>query len=96
MRLIDADRLKSYIDCGHLRPSTELCFTELDVCNMVDKQPTIDGIPTERTGKWITEKRDPQDVYAHTYCSECDAYWSSPTLVDSFNFCPNCGARMRR
>ena len=44
MRLIDADRLKSYIDCGHLRPPTEVCFSELDVCNMVDKQPTIEAV----------------------------------------------------
>ena len=41
MRLIDADRLKSYIDCGHLRPPTEVCFSELDVCNMIDKAPTV-------------------------------------------------------
>lgn len=54
----------------------------------------IEVLLAEKTGAWITEKRDPQDVYAHTYCSECDAYWSSPTLVDSFNFCPNCGAKM--
>ena len=40
-RLIDADRLKSYIDCGHLRPPTEVCFSELDVCNMIDKAPTV-------------------------------------------------------
>ena len=43
MRLIDADALKDYIDCGHLRPPTELCFSELDVCNMIDKAPTIGG-----------------------------------------------------
>ncbi len=41
MRLIDADKLKSYIDCGHLRPPTEVCFSELDVCNMIDKSPTV-------------------------------------------------------
>jgi hypothetical protein len=43
MRLIDADALKGYIDCGHLRPPTDLCFSELDVCNMIDKAPTIGG-----------------------------------------------------
>jgi hypothetical protein len=53
MRLIDADRLKSYIDCGHLRPPTEVCFSELDVCNMIDKAPTVSAvqgwIPCRRT-----------------------------------------------
>ena len=48
MRLIDADRLKSYIDCGHLRPPTEVCFSELDVCNMIDKRPTIDAVEVVR------------------------------------------------
>lgn len=41
MRLIDADAFKDYIDCGHLRPPTEVCFSELDVCNMIDKAPTV-------------------------------------------------------
>jgi len=43
MRLIDADALKGSIDCGHLRPPTELCFSELDVCNMIDKAPAMCG-----------------------------------------------------
>lgn len=45
MRLIDADALKSYIDCGHLRSPIETCFSELDVVLMLDKQPTVDAEP---------------------------------------------------
>ena len=48
MRLIDADALKSYIDCGHLRSPIETCFSELDVVRMLDKQPTIDAAPVVR------------------------------------------------
>lgn len=48
MRLIDADALKSYIDCGHLRSPIETCFSELDVIRMLDKQPTIDAVPVVR------------------------------------------------
>lgn len=48
MRLIDAEALKSYIDCGHLRPPTETCFSELDVFRMLDKQPAIDAEPVVR------------------------------------------------
>ena len=44
-RLIDADALKEYIDCGHLRNPCEVCFSELDVVNLIDAQPTIDAIP---------------------------------------------------
>ena len=54
--MIDADRLKSYIDCGHLRPPTELCFSELDVCNMIDKRPTIDAVEVVRCKDCIRTK----------------------------------------
>ena len=66
MRLIDADSLKDYIDCGHLRPPTELCFSELDVCNMIDKRPTIDAVEVVRCKdcKWW----DKDDNYSYGYC----------------------------
>ena len=31
------ERVKSYIDVGHLRPPTEVCFSELDVVRMIEK-----------------------------------------------------------
>lgn len=47
-----------------------------------------------KKGKWIIEKRDPQDIYEHALCSECGAYWSNPFMVASFDFCPHCGTKM--
>ena len=44
-RLIDADALKEYIDCGHLRNPCEVCFSERDVVDLIDAQPTIDAEP---------------------------------------------------
>lgn len=32
-----AEKMKRYIDVGHLRPPTEICFSELDVVKMIDK-----------------------------------------------------------
>ena len=55
-RLIDADALKSYIDCGHLRQPTETCFSELDVVRMLDKQQTIDAEPV-RHGRVVWKNR---------------------------------------
>ena len=40
MRLIDADALIEFIDAGHLRHPSELCFSELDVVNMLNHAPT--------------------------------------------------------
>ena len=45
MRPIDADALKNWIDCGHLRSPTELCFSEQDVVRIIDMRPTIDAVP---------------------------------------------------
>lgn len=38
-RLIDADALIEFIDAGHLRHPSELCFSELDVVNMLNHAP---------------------------------------------------------
>ena len=40
-RLIDANRLIDFIDCGHLRNPLELCFSESEVVNMLDSAPTV-------------------------------------------------------
>lgn len=39
-RLIDADALISFIDAGHLRHPGELCFSEVDVVNMLNHAST--------------------------------------------------------
>ena len=75
-RLIDADALKEYIDCGHLRNPCEVCFSELDVVNLIDAQPTIDAEPhwipcSERLPEnmepvnitWVN--REPESYYMH-------------------------------
>ena len=90
-RLIDADALKSYIDCGHLRPPTEVCFSELDVCNMIDKAPTeeADGDLISRAvqGEWIDE--------GMPTCSICGKWIDVLQGTAKLNYCPNCGARMK-
>lgn len=43
-KLISANALLSYIDCGHLRSPTELCFSELDLKNIVEKLPAVDAV----------------------------------------------------
>lgn len=86
MRLIDADALKSYIDCGHLRPPTETCFSELDVVRMLDKQPTIDAEPV-RHGRWLESEKGVFPSYCGK-CSECGA------TREREKYCPRCGAKM--
>lgn len=46
-RLIDVDKLIDFIDSGHLRHPGELCFSEIDIVNMLNHAPTaydVDGV----------------------------------------------------
>ena len=85
LRLIDADALKAWIDCGRLRPPTEMCFSEVDVVRMLDKQPTIDAEPV-RHGRWEGKK------WSYS-CSICGGLSPEDGGVKT-NYCPDCGARM--
>lgn len=40
MRLIDADKFIEWIDAGHLRHPSELVYSEIDVVNLINHQPT--------------------------------------------------------
>lgn len=81
-RLIDADALLDFIDVGHLRPPTEICFSEVMVKNIIELMPTVEATPA-RHGRWTVTP-----VYIK--CSECG---ESFMLIPQ-NYCPNCGARM--
>ena len=47
-RLVDADALIDFIDCGHLRNPAESCFSERDVVNMLEARPTVDAVEVVR------------------------------------------------
>jgi hypothetical protein len=57
MGLIDADALKEYIDCGHLRSPAEVCFSERDVVDLIDAQPTVDAVPVSELHE-VEKERD--------------------------------------
>lgn len=88
MRPIDADALKRWIDCGHLRSPTEKCFSELDVVHMLDRQPTIDYVP-DLQGEWI---HDINNLYGCSVCLGRETM--SPKRMKKY--CSTCGARMYR
>ena len=47
-RYIDADELIDFIDVGHLRHPSELCFSEIDVVNLLLHAPTVDTVLVPR------------------------------------------------
>ena len=94
MRLIDADALIDFIDCGHLRNPLESCFSERDVVDMLESRPTIDAVPVVR-GEWLVT-----DAYPHrVYCSLCyktnvpNEEWLHEKN-DYPKYCMWCGAKM--
>ena len=47
-RLIDANKLIDFIDVGRLRHPGELCYSEVDVANILLHAPTVDAVPVVR------------------------------------------------
>ena len=47
-RLIDANKLIDFIDVGHLRQPGELCYSEVDVANLLLHAPTVDAVEVVR------------------------------------------------
>lgn len=56
----------------------------------INMLPTIDAVPV-RHGEWIDES-----LGYHWYgkCSVCGEEYNVDSWYGSFNYCPNCGARM--
>lgn len=101
-RLIDADKLIDWIDPGHLRHPSELCFSEIDLVNIINHAPTVDAVPVVH-GRW-------EDEYGGEYvnpryrCSVCKGKALFKFERDWLGHhrevqaltpnCPHCGAKM--
>ena len=74
MRLIDADALLDFLDVGHLRPPTEICFSELMMKNIIELMPTVDAIPIE----WIlNHERMPKEGKTRKAIMDMIADWTA-------------------
>ena len=86
MRLIDGDALKAKF-CNHCderdcKPDATDTVYGCVIADTIDNMPTIEAEPVKH-GRWMYP----------FYCSECGfaPYYSSDL---TYNYCPNCGARM--
>lgn len=55
----------------------------------------INGLEAQmpKEGEWIREEHG--HVFSNYYCSKCGAYAEDKIIDCEWNYCPNCGARMR-
>ena len=91
-RYIDADALIDFLDVGHLRHPSELCFSEIDVANLLLHAPTISPDEARGVGEWEDAKQ-----HGLCRCSVCkDCYIEKDYITQAkWRFCPSCGARMK-
>ena len=71
-RLIDANKLIDFIDVGHLRHPGELCYSEVDVANLLLHAPTINAVEVVRC--WECKHMMFSDCYGE--CNRCMWRWN--------------------
>lgn len=97
-RLVDANKLIDFIDVGHLRHPGELCYSEVDVANILLHAPTVDAVEVVHA-EWLYDGGS-----GKYFCSACDAdalsfkkdalYGGDLYEVCLTDYCPSCGAKM--
>lgn len=104
MRLIDVDSFVKELEIWHrnaLAEKAELnAFFSSNFIDMVNMMPTVDAVPV-RHGKWII-RDNPGTGWYRVTCSECGEDVTStapcigffPNAKVTWDYCPNCGARM--
>ena len=106
MRLIDADLFKENIISGLYVFCQE---NKEDICDAIDCEPTVEAVDFEYHSKLIKQAyQKGKDIRAQGewkyetkfdgigwwYCSNC--YEHKEWIGKNSNFCPNCGAEMKK
>lgn len=102
MRLIDADSLvrnikkwEKYI--GNYEK--EIPYNEdiyVSIMMTIEDEPTVDAVPIKH-GHYVGEAdgyANGELVYDTWKCSECGCVFEDEYEKPTYNYCPNCGARM--
>ena len=97
MRLIDADELKANVnnwyDLVNSFGQTNIQLSHKDILAKIDNMPTIETKPIIY-GEWLIYKAYQGGIEEKWFqCSKCG--WENALLIPR-NFCPKCGADMRK
>lgn len=89
MRLIDADALLDCIPYCDANCTSKISKVGAiaDMVMLISEAPTIEAEPVVH-GRWAEDLED-------IICSECGCSWNLiDNCTETFNYCPNCGAKM--
>ena len=69
---------------------TRLAARQVEILYLIDKQPTVDAVEVVH-GRWRieTDEEEPNPMFKLVVCSAC-----KEKANDTYNYCPNCGAKM--
>ena len=89
-RLIDADELKAVYIPSEIEGFEKMMVPVEVVLQNIDDMPTVDAVPV-RHGRWVMMEGE---LAFGDECSECGKKILHRTPY--YDFCPNCGADMRK
>lgn len=88
--------MAEYIDKEALKESfwasCNNCLSEDDIADLIDEIPAADVAPVVH-GNWVSCFEDWRKQIEGDKCSSC-GFEHYGTNIRSYNFCPNCGAKM--
>ena len=71
---------------------TGMLYRKIDVIKIIKEQPPVEAVPVVH-GEWILEEKAGVDYWC---CSHCHKIRSEYYAKPKDNFCPECGADMRK
>ena len=94
MRLIDADEVENKLAELWEKADDVNPIGYDDLMDIVYDAPTIDALPVKR-GKWVVTYRTKETDFLQGKDLKCPFCGFEASVLDmSFNYCPNCGAKM--
>lgn len=93
MDLIDRQAAIDLIDAGRLLSPNEPMWSDNEVIGFLNRRPTVDAEPVIHA-KWICSPDHSEGA-----CTNCNYKiygrpYQNTYLIVSYNYCPNCGAKM--
>lgn len=61
-------------------------------CDVIDNLRSLPAVEERREGRWKQTKAYSEIIF----CSECGEPFKQSNSADTWNYCPNCGARMEK